>query len=108
MSWKYLYKGKVSDTRLHEVLRSPVITEKSSMGGEYNQVTFKVATDASKPEIKEAVETIFKVKVLTVNTLNQAGKTKRFKGHAGVRKSYKKAIVTLAEGDSIDFGSVGI
>ncbi len=108
MSWKYLYRGKISDNRLHEVLRSPVITEKSSIGGQYNQVTFKVATDASKPEIKQAVEAIFKVKVLAVNILNQAGKRKKFRGHLGVRPNYKKAIVRLAENDSIDFGSIGI
>lgn len=105
MSWKYLNRNKVSSQRLYEILRSPVVTEKSSLGVEHNQVTFKVARDAAKWEIKQAVEALFSVKVLGVNTLNQQGKSKRFRGHKGERKGYKKAIVTLAEGSSIDFGS---
>ncbi|QNT68826.1 50S ribosomal protein L23 [Defluviicoccus vanus] len=69
---------------------------------EHNQVTFLVATDATKPEIKAAVERLFKVKVMAVNTLRQKGKIKRFRGHLGQRAETKKAIVTLAEGQTID------
>ena len=86
----------------YDVIKSPVITEKATLGSEYNQVTFKVAIDASKPEIKAAVEALFDVKVTKVNTLRQEGKVKRFRGVVGKRAEYKKAIVTLAEGNSID------
>ncbi len=81
---------------------SPVITEKSTMGSEHNQVTFRVRLDASKPEIKTAVENLFKVKVKTVNTLRVKGKVKRFKGRPGRRPDWKKAIVTLHDGDMIE------
>ncbi len=94
--------AKVSETRIYEVLRAPMITEKSTTGAQYNQVTFKVALDASKPEIKAAVEKLFSVKVEKVNTLRQKGKVKRFRGRRGQRNDFKKAIVTLSEGDSID------
>ncbi|GHF24389.1 50S ribosomal protein L23 [Kordiimonas sediminis] len=86
----------------YDVIVSPVITEKATMGSENNQVTFKVAIDATKPQIKAAVEGIFGVKVTKVNTLRQEGKVKRFRGVVGKRAEYKKAMVTLAEGDSID------
>ena len=79
-----------------------MVTEKSTMGSEHNQVTFKVAMDATKPEIKSAIEVLFKVKVKAVNTIRQTGKTKRFRGIKGKRPDYKKAIVSLAEGESID------
>jgi large subunit ribosomal protein L23 len=79
-----------------------VITEKATRGSEHNQVTFKVRTDASKPMIKAAVETLFSVKVKAVNTLVVQGKTKRFKGIPGKRSDWKKAIVTLAQGQTID------
>ena len=102
MSWKYLNKKPVSDERIYQVLRRPLITEKATLVGEYNQITFEVALDATKPEIKSAVEKLFKVKVTAVNTLRQNGKTKRFRGRPGKRNDYKKAIVRLAEGDSID------
>ena len=89
--------------RLMKVLLSPRVTEKTTMVGEkYNQFVFKVVRDASKPEIKQAVEALFKVKVMAVNTLRQQGKTKRFRGIMGRRVDIKKAIVTLAEGQSID------
>ena len=87
---------------LYEILRSPVITEKSTLAGQNNQVVFRVPLDATKPQVKEAVETLFKVKVDAVNTLRQRGKVKRFRGQAGRRSDSKKAIVTLAEGHSID------
>lgn len=93
---------EISDLRACDVLRTPVITEKSTMGSEHNQVTFKVATDATKPEIRAAVEKLFNVKVKAVNTLNQNGKLKRFRGRMGRRSDYKKAIVSLQEGHSID------
>jgi len=86
----------------YDIIRSPVITEKSTQGSMYNQVTFRVDRRASKPEIKKAVEELFKVKVTAVNTLNQQGKVKRFRGRLGRRNAVKKAIVTLAEGYMID------
>jgi large subunit ribosomal protein L23 len=85
-----------------EVIQAPVITEKSTRGSEHNQVTFKVPLDATKPEIKAAVEGLFQVKVVAVNTVRQLGKTKRFRGRVGKRPDFKKAMVTLAEGQSID------
>ncbi|WP_262691194.1 50S ribosomal protein L23 [Kordiimonas aestuarii] len=88
--------------RHFDVIQSPVITEKATLGSENNQVTFKVAIDATKPEIKAAVEALFDVKVKKVNTLRQEGKVKRFRGVVGKRAEYKKAIVTLVEGNSID------
>ena len=84
------------------VILSPVITEKATQGSEHNQVSFKVRDDASKPVIKAAIEGLFKVKVMAVNTLNVRGKVKRFRGRLGQRSGYKKAIVTLAQGNSID------
>jgi large subunit ribosomal protein L23 len=84
------------------VILAPVITEKSSAASEANQVVFKVRRDATKPEIKDAIEKLFKVKVLAVNTLTRKGKTKRFRGFKGRQQDVKKAIVTLAEGDKID------
>ncbi len=92
----------VSRERLYEVIRRPVVTEKSTLGSEHNQVTFRVPLDASKPEIKAAVEGLFAVKVKAINTLRQKGKVKRFRGHLGKRSDTKKAYVTLEEGHSID------
>lgn len=86
----------------YDILLGPVVTEKSTQGSEYNQVTFRVDRRASKPRIKAAVEGLFGVKVTAVNTLNMRGKVKRFRGRVGKRAAYKKAIITLAEGDSID------
>ena len=88
--------------RMYNVILAPVITEKSTMGSEHNQVTFRVTNDATKPEVKAAVEALFDVKVKAVNTLNQKGKLKRFRGRLGKRNDYKKAIVTLEEGQMID------
>jgi len=102
MSWKYLSKKAPSKERMYQIIKAPVITEKATLGGEHNQVTFKVAGDATKPEIKAAIETLFGVKVKAVNTLNTKGKVKRFRGRLGVRSDYKKAVVSLAEGQSID------
>jgi large subunit ribosomal protein L23 len=92
----------ISKERMYDIIRAPVITEKATMGSEHNQVTFKVPLDASKPEIKAAVEGVFGVKVNAVNTIVSKGKVKRFRGRVGQRSDVKKAIVTLAEGNSID------
>ena len=93
------------DARHYDVILSPHITEKSTMASEHNAVVFKVAGDATKPQIKEAVEAIFGVSVMGVNTINMKGKTKRWKGKAYKRVDQKKAVVTLKDGDSIDVTS---
>jgi large subunit ribosomal protein L23 len=90
------------DPRHYDIITAPIITEKSTMGSEYGQVTFRVPLTATKPEIKAAVEALFKVNVTAVNTLISKGKTKRFRGLPGRRSDVKKAIVTLAAGQSID------
>ena len=86
----------------YDVILAPVITEKASAVSESNQVVFKVRRDATKPEIKAAIEELFKVKVLSVNTLTRKGKTRNFRGVRGKQQDVKKAIVRLAEGDKID------
>ncbi len=93
------------DTRHYDVIVAPHITEKSTLLSENNAVVFKVAGEATKPEIKAAVEALFGVKVKGVNTLTQKGKTKRWKGRPYKRSDVKKAVVTLAEGQSIDVTS---
>lgn len=95
-------KATISKERMYDIIRAPIITEKATMGSEHGQVTFRVPLDAKKPEIKAAVEELFKVKVTAVNTLISKGKVKRFRGRPGVRSDVKKAIVTLAEGQTID------
>ncbi len=95
-------KVNLSKERMYDIIRAPVITEKATMGSEHNQVTFKVPLDASKPEIRAAVEGVFGVKVKAVNTSVLKGKVKRFKGRVGQRSDIKKAIVTLEAGHSID------
>ena len=95
-------KTKEVDIRHYDVILSPHITEKSTLLSEQNAVVFKVADKATKPEIKAAVEALFDVKVTGVNTLVQKGKTKRWRGKEYRRSDVKKAIVTLAEGQSID------
>lgn len=87
---------------LYDVIRSPIITEKATFISQFRQFTFHVPLDATKTSVREAVEAVFKVKVLAVNTLRQKGKMKVFRGRRGMRSDYKKAIVTLAEGQSID------
>ena len=89
-------------SRHYDAILSPVITEKATMLSEQNKVVFRVDKDATKPQIIEAVENLFKVNVVKVNTMNVKGKTKRFRGRVGRRSDVKKAIVTLAEGQSID------
>ncbi|GAL97262.1 50S ribosomal protein L23 [Acetobacter tropicalis] len=93
---------RLSREAMYDIVRAPLITEKATALSEKNQVVFKVAITATKPEIKVAVETLFGVKVVGVNTLVQKGKTKRFKGRLGQRSDIKKAFVQLAEGQSID------
>lgn len=93
------------DARHYDVVLAPHITEKSTLASENNAVVFKVANDATKPQIKEAIEALFSVKVTGVNTIVTKGKTKRWKGKPYKRSDFKKAIVTLAEGDSIDVTS---
>ena len=98
-------KGKADgaiDTRHYDVIVAPHITEKATLLSEHNAVVFKVADDATKPQIKAAVEALFGVKVSGVNTLTQKGKTKRWKGKPYKRSDVKKAVVTLAAGQSID------
>ena len=92
----------MTDLRHYDVIVSPAITEKSTMASEQNQVVFNVAKKASKPEIKAAVEALFGVKVTAVNTLVRKGKIKRFRGTVGRQGDVKKAVVTLADGQSID------
>jgi large subunit ribosomal protein L23 len=91
-----------SDPRHYDVILSPVITEKATNASEHNKVIFKVAMDATKPQIKEAVEKLFDVKVKSVNTLRRRGKWKIFKGRVGRQSDSKRAIVTLEEGQRID------
>jgi large subunit ribosomal protein L23 len=98
-------KKQLSREAMYNIIRSPVITEKATRLSEFGQVSFRVAIDATKPEIKAAIEGLFGVKVLGVNTLVQKGKTKRFKGRPGVRSDVKKAIVKLAAGQTIDLSS---
>ena len=102
---KETVKGKVSNPRFFDIIQRPVVTEKSSMASEQNKVTFKVRKDAEKPEIKQAVEEIFGVTVVAVNTITIKGKTKRFRGLPGQRSDIKKAVVTLAEGQTIDLSA---
>ena len=90
------------DPRHYDVILSPVITEKATTLSEHNKVVFRVRSDATKPQIKEAVEKLFDVKVKSVNTLVTKGKVKMFRGTRGQRSDVKKAVVTLAEGQTID------
>lgn len=96
-------KPQLSREAMYQIIRSPLITEKATALSEKGQVVFRVAPDATKPEIKAAVEGLFGVTVLAVNTLVQKGKTKRVKGRPGRRSDVKKAFVRLAAGQSIDF-----
>ena len=99
-------KSKSVDlAKAYDIVRSPIITEKATLASQDRQFAFYVAPTASKTDIKEAVEAIFKVKVEAVNTLNVKGKTKRFKGVLGRRSDRKKAYVSLKEGHTIDIGA---
>lgn len=89
--------------KMYDTLLRPVITEKAMKSSENGQVTFRIPLTATKTEVKAAVEALFGVKVKSVNTVRTSGKTKRFRGEVGKRNDFKKAIVTLAEGQNIDF-----
>jgi large subunit ribosomal protein L23 len=95
-------KAGAPDPALYDLIRAPLITEKGTMVSEHNQVVFRVPLKATKPEIKQAVESLFKVNVTAVNTSITKGKLKRFRGRPGRRSDVKKAFVTLAQGQSID------
>ena len=92
----------VSKAAAYDTILRPIITEKATMANENGQVTFAVAMDATKPQIRAAVELLFNVNVTAVNTIVQKGKTKAFRGRLGRRSNMKKAMVTLAEGQNID------
>ena len=104
MAAKKKEKLEIADW-MYEIIRQPIVTEKSANGSAFGQVTFRVPLEASKPRIKAAIETLFKVDVKNVNTSIQKGKTKRFKGVKAFRSDKKKAIVTLKEGQTIDVGT---
>ena len=93
---------KLSKEQMYDIIRSPVITEKATRISEHNQVAFRVRIDATKPEIKAAIEGVFGVTVKAVNTITVKGKKKLFRGRPGQRSDYTKAMVTLAEGQQID------
>ncbi len=95
----------IADANLYDIIVRPVVTEKSTMALEYNKVVFNVLRTANKNDVKRAVEKLFNVTVLSVNTINTKGKVKRFKGIIGKRSDVKKAVVTLKEGDVIDFAA---
>ena len=95
-------KVTLTKQQMYDVILSPVITEKATRTSEHNQVVFRVALDATKPQIKAAIEGVFGVTVKAVNTVRVKGKKKMFKGRPGRRSDYKKAMVTLAAGQSID------
>ena len=97
-------KGK-KDIGLLDIIRYPIVTEKSTNLSSHNQVTFAVLKTASKPEIKAAIESVFGVSVKAGNTLIKKGKVKRFKGRVGVQEDVKKAIITLNDGQQLDLGS---
>ncbi len=94
--------GGAIDPSLYDFVLAPLITEKATLASEHNQVMFRVPLKATKPQIKKAIEALFKVNVTAVNTLITKGKKKRFRGRMGQRSDVKKAIVTLAAGQSID------
>ena len=93
---------KISSQKLYEVIRTPLVSEKSTYVSQFNYYVFKVSKKSTKPQIKQAVEKLFDVKVLSVNTLNQNGKIKKFRNISGKRPDFKKAFVKLAEGNTID------
>src|SRR5271169_2289899 len=95
----------IKDVRHYDAIVAPVITEKATIASENNQFVFKVARNATKPQIKAAIEKLFDVKVMAVNTLVRKGKAKMFRGMRGKQQDVKKAVVTLADGDRIDVTS---
>ena len=93
---------KTQDARHYDIIVAPVVTEKATVASEHNKVVFKVAAKATKPQIKDAIESLFNVKVKAVNTTITKGKVTKFKGRPGKRRDVKKAYVTLVEGSTID------
>ena len=93
---------KISTQKLYEIIRNPLVSEKSTFVSQFNYYVFKVSNKSTKSQIKQAVEKLFDVKVLSVNTLNQNGKIKKFRNISGKRPNFKKAFVKLAEGNTID------
>lgn len=106
MTWKHYSKPQLTKEQMYATIRRPVITEKATIIGEHNQMVFEVSRDATKAEIKAALEGIFAVKVLKVNTITMPAKARRFRNRKGMRPSWRKAIATLKEGDSIDVTTV--
>jgi len=100
-----LKKLSPKSERVFDIIKSPIVTEKSTSGTSENRYTFRTASNATKQEIKVAIETIFKVKVESVNALNTCGKEKRFRGVKGRQSGFKKAVVRLAKGNTIDVGA---
>lgn len=98
-------KQSLSQEKMYDILVRPLVTEKSTQQAAYNQYTFEVLKHATKPQVKKAVESIFKVTVEAVNTISIKGKTKRFRGRIGKRADYKKAVVRLKQGQTIDFSA---
>lgn len=97
--------GALAEARLYDVIVRPVVTEKTTVLAEQNKVVFKISPTATKKDVKKAVESIFNVTVTKVNTINIDGKTKKFRGRDGQRSDLRKAVVTLAAGQSIDFAA---
>ena len=93
---------KTQDARHYDIIVAPVVTEKATVASEHNKVVFRVASKATKPQIKDAIEKLFDVKVKSVNTLVRKGKTKVFRGQVGSQSDTKRAVVTLEEGHRID------
>ena len=93
---------KISMEKTYEIIRNPLISEKSTFISQFNYYVFKDSPQSNKPEIKQAIEKLFNVKVLSVNTLNQNGKVKKFRNVKGRRPDFKKAFIKLAEGNTID------
>ena len=96
---------KITNPNVFDVVRTPVVTEKSTIANAFGKYVFQVAVDATKPEIKDSIQQIFGVVVTKVNTLNYDGKIKRFRGKIGQRHAFKKAVVTLKDGQTIDLTS---
>jgi large subunit ribosomal protein L23 len=95
----------LGEARLFDVIKRPIVTEKTTVLAEQNKVVFEISATANKGDVKAAVESIFKVSVLKVNTINVEGKVKSFRGKKGQRSDFRKAIVTLAAGQTIDFAA---
>ena len=102
------YKNKIKEVDLnisYKIIRKPIVTEKATKLSEFNKVVFEVDSKSNKNEIKGAIEKLFSVKVKSVNIINTKGKVKRFKGVLGKRSDIKKAVITLAEGNTIDISA---